>query len=140
MNNLIFNKLTSTTALEFSSSSIIEGISSGNISISNQFLYSELNNIPCSGGILDNKLGWLGKNSCSICKKDIKNCPGHFGFIKLYLPVFNIGYLKCIQTILQIICKGCARVLIEPEEKKETFYEAFNEHKTSTHKHCGPIH
>jgi DNA-directed RNA polymerase beta' subunit len=32
----------------------------------------------------------------------------------LYLPVFNVGYIKSIQTILQIVCKGCSRVLIEP--------------------------
>jgi hypothetical protein len=56
-------------ALEFSFSSITEGVSLSNLNISNQFLYSTLNSKPCSGGILDNKLGWLGKNQCMICKK-----------------------------------------------------------------------
>nr|UXY88314.1 RNA polymerase III largest subunit [Cryptomonas curvata] len=118
MKNSLSNEIVNTISLEFSFSSIIEGISSSNLNISNQFLYSNSNTKPCIGGILDNKLGWLGRNPCRICKKDFKSCPGHFGFIKLYLPVFNIGYIKTIQTILQIVCKGCSKILIEPGEKR----------------------
>jgi DNA-directed RNA polymerase III subunit RPC1 len=118
MKTSLDNEVVNTISLEFSFSSISEGISSSNLNISNQFLYSNLNTKPCIGGILDNKLGWLGKNPCRICKKDFKSCPGHFGYIKLYLPVFNIGYIKTIQTILQIICKGCSKILIEPDEKR----------------------
>ncbi len=36
-------------------------------------------------------------------------CTGHFGHIRLPLPVFHIGYLRFIQTILQNICKVSAR-------------------------------
>lgn len=34
-------------------------------------------------------------------------CTGHFGHIRLPLPVFHIGYLRFIQMILQNICKVC---------------------------------
>lgn len=45
---------------------------------------------------------------------------GHFGYIKLELPVFHIGYFKAITEILQNICKECSRVLLAPNER-ETF-------------------
>lgn len=35
------------------------------------------------------------------------DCAGHFGYIKLVLPVFHIGYFKAIISILQEICKVC---------------------------------
>jgi DNA-directed RNA polymerase III subunit RPC1 len=35
------------------------------------------------------------------------DCAGHFGYIKLVLPVFHIGYFKAIIAILQEICKVC---------------------------------
>jgi DNA-directed RNA polymerase III subunit RPC1 len=43
---------------------------------------------------------------------------GHFGYIKLELPVFHIGYFKAIIEILQSICKECSRVLLGPEERE----------------------
>lgn len=33
------------------------------------------------------------------------DCVGHFGYIKLVLPVFHIGFFKHVIGILQIICK-----------------------------------
>nr|UXY87319.1 RNA polymerase III largest subunit [Cryptomonas sp.] len=110
--------LKETIGLEFSFSSITEGISWSSINITNQFLYSGSSKIQSYGGLLDSKLGWLGKTPCVVCKKDPRNCPGHFGFIKLYLPVFNIGYMKSVQAILQIVCKGCSRILIDPSKQK----------------------
>ena len=45
-------------------------------------------------------------------------CVGHFGYVRLALPAFHIGYLRFIQSILQNICKNCARVLLtEPERR-----------------------
>ena len=34
------------------------------------------------------------------------DCEGHFGHIALELPVFHIGYLKAVTSILQKICKA----------------------------------
>jgi DNA-directed RNA polymerase III subunit RPC1 len=45
---------------------------------------------------------------------------GHFGYIKLELPVFHIGYFKAITEILQTICKSCSRVLL-PAAERELF-------------------
>ena len=45
---------------------------------------------------------------------------GHFGYVKLVLPVLHIGYLKFIIHILQVICKDCSGILL-PERERRTF-------------------
>jgi len=52
---------------------------------------------PISGGALDERLGinyqaFEGSDHCLTCKKDWHECPGHYSYIKLKLPVFHIGY------------------------------------------------
>ena len=43
----------------------------------------------------------------------------HFaGYIKLELPVFHIGYFKNTVSILQCICKTCARVMVPDDERR----------------------
>ena len=39
------------------------------------------------------------------------------GYIRLWLPVFHIGYLKSTLVTLQCICKTCSRVLLPPDER-----------------------
>lgn len=45
------------------------------------------------------------------------DCPGHFGFIKLALPVFHGGYFRHTVAILQAVCKECSRVLLSEEDR-----------------------
>ena len=45
------------------------------------------------------------------------DCAGHFGYIKLELPVFHIGYFKNIINVLQCVCKGCSRILLSEEDQ-----------------------
>ncbi len=35
----------------------------------------------------------------------LQSCVGHFGVVRLTLPVFHVGYFKAIITVLQNICK-----------------------------------
>lgn len=42
---------------------------------------------------------------CETCGEPLQDCNGHFGFVKLALPAFHIGYLKLTIAILQCICK-----------------------------------
>ena len=107
MNNFILNKV----EYLFQSFSEISSSSQSNISI--PYLHNQFLSKPCSGGLLDPKLGSLDNSSCISCLKSFKQCSGHFGFLKLFLPVFNIGYLKAIHGILQIICKNCSRILLK---------------------------
>ena len=46
------------------------------------------------------------------------DCPGHFGFVKLALPVFHIGFFKHTLSILQAVCKECSRLLLTDDERK----------------------
>jgi DNA-directed RNA polymerase III subunit RPC1 len=51
--------------------------------------------------------GISGKSgaACKTCGESLTLCSGHFGYVRLALPVFHVGYLKFITTILQNICK-----------------------------------
>ena len=44
-------------------------------------------------------------------------CAWRAGYIRLWLPVFHIGYLKSTLVTLQCICKACSRVLLPPDER-----------------------
>jgi len=118
------NKLTkrkTVNGLEFSPPSTSKIIGYSSIQLANSFLYSKFSTETIQGGILDSKMGAINKTLCKTCKKNLKKCLGHCGYIKLFLPVFNIGYLKAIQIILQIICKACSRILVEPGKKRKAF-------------------
>jgi DNA-directed RNA polymerase III subunit RPC1 len=48
----------------------------------------------------------------------LQSCPGHFGHIRLPLPVFHIGYVGHIQTMLQNICKDCGAILLQENDRR----------------------
>lgn len=43
--------------------------------------------------------------TCATCHGGFSNCPGHYGYLTLALPVYNVGYLSTILDILKCICK-----------------------------------
>ena len=47
---------------------------------------------------------------------------GHFGYVKLVLPVLHIGYFKFIVHILQIICKHCSGILL-PDNLRRNYLQ-----------------
>ncbi|KAK9920884.1 hypothetical protein M0R45_029422 [Rubus argutus] len=67
------------------------------------------------GGLLDPRLGPANRHSgnCATCSAKLSDCPGHFGYFMLSLPVFNVGYLNVVVDILKCICKLCSRVLLD---------------------------
>lgn len=76
---------------------------------------------PIEGGLLDPRMGPANKSlssPCATCHADFNDCPGHYGYMPLALPVYNIGYLGTILDILKCICKCCARILLEEELRK----------------------
>ncbi|CAB4282588.1 unnamed protein product [Prunus armeniaca] len=77
--------------------------------------YYDPNQKPIEGGLLDPRLGPANKSSgeCATCGAVMKDCPGHFGFLVLALPVLNVGYLSTIVDILKCICKLCSGILLE---------------------------
>ncbi|XP_023733078.1 DNA-directed RNA polymerase III subunit 1 isoform X2 [Lactuca sativa] len=59
-----------------------------------------------------NKLG-----TCETCHGDFHSCPGHFGYLPLVLPVYNVGYMSHVVDILKCICKFCSRILLVETER-----------------------
>uniref|UniRef100_A0A0E0PAX7 DNA-directed RNA polymerase subunit n=1 Tax=Oryza rufipogon TaxID=4529 RepID=A0A0E0PAX7_ORYRU len=61
---------------------------------------------PVPNGLLDTRMGAANKlGECSTCHGSFAECPGHFGYLKLALPVFNVGFFNCILDVLKCICK-----------------------------------
>ena len=82
----------------------------------NRELY-DINKNPILYVPIDYHLGVNQKNIiCSTYNKKIENYPGHFGFIRLNLPIFHIGFFKSIE-ILKIICKNYSRVILNNEDR-----------------------
>ncbi|KAM6584549.1 hypothetical protein CsatB_011551 [Cannabis sativa] len=69
---------------------------------------------PYADGLLDPRMGAANKFSeCATCHGRFSDCPGHYGYFKLPLPVYNVGYLSTILDILKCICKTCSRILLD---------------------------
>ncbi|KAI8915420.1 hypothetical protein DFJ77DRAFT_368436 [Powellomyces hirtus] len=65
-------------------------------------------------GVLDDRLGVADKvKKCETCGEGLQDCIGHFGVVRLAVPVFHIGYFKLMIQVLQMTCKTCSRVLLE---------------------------
>ena len=88
------------------------------LAVSERNLYDMPDRVPRPAGLLDPRLGTSDKTiKCATCGGALKDCAGHFGHIKLELPVFHIGYFKHTLGVLQCICKRCSRVLLTDEER-----------------------
>lgn len=77
--------------------------------------------------------------NCETCGLSQIDCVGHYGYIRLVLPVFHWGFFKHTVAILQVICKTCASVLLDDTAKRK-FLRSFrrpnleNLQRTSTFK------
>jgi DNA-directed RNA polymerase III subunit RPC1 len=56
--------------------------------------------------------------TCTTCNQGLNECVGHFGYLDLALPVFHVGHFRATITILQTICKTCARVMLKEDDAK----------------------
>ncbi|GAA94203.1 uncharacterized protein L969DRAFT_86320 [Mixia osmundae IAM 14324] len=74
---------------------------------------------PKPGGVLDRRLGIADKKSnCETCGERAKECVGHYGYIKLTVPLFHTGYFRKTIEILQVICKVCSRTLLDDDQQR----------------------
>lgn len=79
---------------------------------------------PKEHGAIDPKMGVSNNFSeCTTCHGKLATCQGHFGHIRLALPVFHVGYFGAVITILQNICKDCARLLLDEDMKRKFLAE-----------------
>lgn len=86
--------------------------------ISTKDLYDVQTRTPLADGPLDLRLGVGNKrDKCATCNEGLVTCVGHFGEIKLTLPVFSIGLIKQTISALSCLCKNCACVLLDNRKK-----------------------
>ncbi|KAI9195771.1 hypothetical protein LWI28_017883 [Acer negundo] len=83
--------------------------------------YYNSSGVPYEGGLLDRRMGPANKRAskCPTCHGDFGDCPGHYGYVNLALPVYNVGYMATILNILKCICKSCSRILLDEKLRKE---------------------
>eukprot|EP00505_MAST-04D_sp_SCG-Rhode-Island_P002693 Stramenopile-MAST_4_protein_2693 len=108
------------SAISFNMMSGQDIVSASELQIIQRELYQIGTRHPKAFGVLDRRLGVSrpdGNTNCSTCFKQMKDCPGHFGYIQLQLPCFHIGYFKHCIEILQAICKDCSRILLNPVDR-----------------------
>ncbi|GMP87330.1 hypothetical protein CsSME_00039748 [Camellia sinensis var. sinensis] len=56
---------------------------------------------PKLGGFSDLRLGTIDrKMKCETCMANMAKCPSHFGHLKLAKPMFHIGFLKTVLSIM----------------------------------------
>lgn len=98
----------------------------GEVKVTNRDLFNPathetLQRVPAEGGCMDARMGVSGKSTdiCKTCHKSLQVCSGHFGYIRMELPVFHAGFFKHTLAILQCICKRCARVMVSSQEKAD---------------------
>ncbi|KAI3678420.1 hypothetical protein L6452_37711 [Arctium lappa] len=106
-------------SIKFSMLSDADVLKMGEIQVSRSQCYvSQDNKSPVPNGLLDPHMGPPNKlGTCETCHGDFQNCPGHFGYLTLVLPVYNVGYLSHVVDILKCICKFCSRILLLEEER-----------------------
>ncbi|CAA7389528.1 unnamed protein product [Spirodela intermedia] len=123
-------------SIRFSTFSGDEIRNSAEVQVWNNRFY-DANVKPVEHGLLDLRMGPGSKMGfCATCHGSFSDCPGHFGFLKLTLPVFNIGYFSSILNILKCICKSCARILLPEKERKEFLKKMRNPRADVTQKNA----
>lgn len=92
---------------------------SSHIEVNNSQIYERADRSAMRGGALDPRLGAIDKDAvCETCHQKIQSCVGHFGYVRLILPVFHSGYFRSTVQFLQMICKTCARVLLSGDARE----------------------
>ena len=109
------------TGLEFGALSDAEIVAQSETEVFTRNLYNlEHGRKPVEHGALDTHMGVSANTAeCQTCRGNLATCHGHFGHIKLALPVFHVGYFKATIQVLQTICKSCSSVLLENSMKEK---------------------
>ncbi|KAI3875305.1 hypothetical protein MKX03_000732 [Papaver bracteatum] len=72
---------------------------------------------PKKDALLDPRMGASKTTTCATCHGKIADCPGHYGYLHLSLPVYNVGYFNAILNILKCVCKSCAGILLTEKDR-----------------------
>ncbi|KAI7750930.1 hypothetical protein M8C21_003095 [Ambrosia artemisiifolia] len=53
------------------------------------------------------------KMKCETCTANMAECPGHFGHLELAKPMFHIGFMKTVLSIMRCVCFNCSKILAD---------------------------
>lgn len=74
-------------------------------------IYDKETGLPAENGLNDPRMGVTVRGLiCQTCFGEVKNCPGHYGHIKLAEPVYHNGFLNMILKILKCVCYNCSKI------------------------------
>ncbi|KAL1315999.1 DNA-directed RNA polymerase II subunit RPB1 [Arachis duranensis] len=74
---------------------------------------------PKVGGLSDPRLGTIDKKlKCETCTAGMAECPGHFGHLELAKPMFHIGFMKTVLSIMRCVCFNCSKILADENDHK----------------------
>ena len=83
-------------------------------------IYDKESGLPAEHGLNDPRMGVTTRGIiCQTCFGDMKQCPGHFGHIKLEEPVYHIGFTTIVMKILKTVCYNCSRILLTDSKLKK---------------------
>lgn len=72
---------------------------------------------PVRGGINDLRMGTTDfDHKCETCGLPHPDCPGHFGYVELAEPLFNIGLFDVLLLVLKCVCKSCGALLVNTKD------------------------
>ena len=113
------------SGIQFSALSAADIVAQSEVEISSRDLFDlEKGREQKKNGALDPRMGVSSSSlECSTCHGNLASCHGHFGHIKLALPVFHVGYFKATIQILQGICKNCSAILLSEKDKRQFLAE-----------------
>ena len=105
--------------IKFSMMEPLDIVRNSVVEITNRELYHYNKHDPIMHGPLDKHLGLSVKDGiCETCGERATDCVGHFGFIKLALPVYHIGFFRDTLTTLQCCCKYCSKAMMKSESDR----------------------
>lgn len=81
----------------------------------------------------DPRLGVLEPDTvCNTCYKDTLECPGHYGYIPLNVPVYHPLFIRYIVKVLNIVCNKCGGLLLTKEHIKNKGFLRFTGYERLT--------
>nr|CAA36735.1 DNA-directed RNA polymerase [Arabidopsis thaliana] len=73
---------------------------------------------PKVGGLSDTRLGTIDRKvKCETCMANMAECPGHFGYLELAKPMYHVGFMKTVLSIMRCVCFNCSKILADEAMK-----------------------
>lgn len=77
------------------------------------------NGVQVEEGLFDTRMGVIEEGlKCGTCMQKSIGCPGHFGFIRLAKPVYNVLFMETVKNIMSVICEKCSKILLDKSKLK----------------------